>query len=328
MVTKKLVSSKKPSPTKKASPTTKVTPEKLGLNVGVIGLGIMGSSIATNLHRAGFQVFGFDPSPKQQKLLKKIGIEVCASVSEVAQQCPYMLLSLPSVLALENVTKDIASSAKKGTIVAELGTLPHDAKEASRQLLSKKGIQLLDCPLSGTGAQAVTGDLIVFASGEKKQTVAMEPVFKGFARGCYYVGPFGQGMKMKIVANHLVAIHNVSTAESILLGIQMGLDPNMIVKVIGDGAGSSRMFQVRGPSMANRTWDKATITIDVFSKDMHLIGEAIESYSVPAPLFSSCVPVYNAAKALGHGQDDTASVYKVLEDWSATAVKKSKKSKK
>ena len=156
----------------------------------------------------------------------------------------------------------------------------------------------------------------------------MEPVFKGFARGCYYVGPFGQGMKMKIVANHLVAIHNVSTAESILLGIQMGLDPNMIVKVIGDGAGSSRMFQVRGPSMANRTWDKATITIDVFSKDMHLIGEAIESYAVPAPLFSSCVPVYNAAKALGHGQDDTASVYKVLEDWSATAVKKSKKSKK
>ena len=97
MVTKKLVSSKKPSPTKKASSTTKVTPEKLGLNVGVIGLGIMGSSIATNLRRAGFQVFGFDPSPKQQKLLKKVGIEVCASVSEVAQQCPYMLLSLPSV---------------------------------------------------------------------------------------------------------------------------------------------------------------------------------------------------------------------------------------
>ena len=82
MVTKKLVSSKKPSPTKKASPTTKVTPEKLGLNVGVIGLGIMGSSIATNLHRAGFQVFGFDPSPKQQKLLKRIGVPVTSDMTK------------------------------------------------------------------------------------------------------------------------------------------------------------------------------------------------------------------------------------------------------
>ena len=89
-------------------------------------------------------------------------------MSQVAQSCDYILLSLPSVYALKAVSEEIAANAKKGTIVAELGTLPHDAKEAARVLLASKGIILLDCPLSGTGAQAITRDLAVYASGDKK----------------------------------------------------------------------------------------------------------------------------------------------------------------
>ena len=323
--------STKKTPTK-TSPKTKITSasnlssnEKtivMTTKVGVVGLGIMGSSIATNLHSAGFEVFGFDPSKEQQKLLKKVGITICDQVSQVAQSCDYILLSLPSVYALKAVSEEIAANAKKGTIVAELGTLPHDAKEAARVLLATKGIILLDCPLSGTGAQAITRDLAVYASGDKKAITKMDSVFEGFARARYNVGEFGQGMKMKLVANHLVAIHNVAAAEAILLGAEMGLDANQVVEVIGDGAGSSRMFQVRGPSMANRTWNVATMKIEVWAKDMHLIGEAIKSYNVPAPLFSSCMPIYHAAAALGHQKDDTAVVYKVLENWSTSAVKK------
>jgi len=239
------------------------------------------------------------------------------------------LLSLPSVGALMHVAQEIAQSAKKGTIVAELGTLPIDAKQAARDLLAKAGITLLDCPLSGTGAQAKTRDLVVYASGDKKAIQKMSPVFEGFSRAMYNIGDFGQGMKMKLVANHLVAIHNVASAEAILLGVQMGLDAHQIVEVIGNSAGSSRMFQVRGPAMANRSWGDATMKIDVWNKDMHLISGAIESYAVPAPVFASCIPVYNAANALGHAKDDTAVVYKVLENWATPqAKKKTTKSKK
>jgi len=296
--------------------------------VGFIGLGIMGSAMASNLNQASFHVYGFDPSPKQQKLMKKEGIDIQATVADVAAKTDSILLSLPSVGALMSVVNEIATTAKKGTVVAELGTLPIEAKEAARDVLAKVGIILLDCPLSGTGAQAKTRDLVVYASGDKKAIQKMSPVFEGFARAMYNIGDFGQGMKMKLVANHLVAIHNVASAEAILLGVQMGLDANQIVEVIGNSAGSSRMFQVRGPAMANRTWGEATMKIDVWNKDMHLISGAIESYAVPAPVFASCIPVYNAANALGHAKDDTAVVYKVLENWSAPMVKKQSDKKK
>jgi 3-hydroxyisobutyrate dehydrogenase-like beta-hydroxyacid dehydrogenase len=297
--------------------------------VGFIGLGIMGSAMSMNLVKAGFHVYGFDPSPKQQKLMKKEGIDIQASASDVAAKATHILLSLPSVPALISVAQDIANSAKKGTVVAELGTLPGEAKEAARAILASKEITLLDCPLSGTGAQAKTKDLVVYASGDKKAIQKMTAVFEGFARAIYNIGEFGHGMKMKLVANHLVAIHNVASAEAILLGVQMGLDANQIVEVIGNSAGSSRMFQVRGPSMANRTWGEATMKIDVWNKDMHLISGAIESYAVPAPVFASCIPVYNAANALGHAKDDTAVVYKVLENWATPMPTKNlKKSKK
>ena len=141
----------------------------------------------------------------------------------------------------------------------------------------------------------------------------MTEVFKGFSRSQFTVGEFGNGMKMKLVANLLVAIHNVSTAEAILFGKQMGLDPKMIVDVVADGAGGSRMFQVRGPMMVNRTWDDATMKINVWQKDMAIIYEALRALSVPAPLFTACIPVYLAAMAQGHAMDDTAAVYAVLE---------------
>ena len=85
------------------------------------------------------------------------------------------------------------------------------------------------------------------------------------------------------------------------------------VPAVGDGAGSSRMLQVRGPAMAARTWAEATMKVDVWGKDMAIIGEALAELAVPAPLFAACVPVYHAALAQGHALHDTASVYAVLE---------------
>jgi 3-hydroxyisobutyrate dehydrogenase-like beta-hydroxyacid dehydrogenase len=141
----------------------------------------------------------------------------------------------------------------------------------------------------------------------------MSDVFKGFSREQFSVGEFGSGMKMKLVANLLVAIHNVAAAEALLFGKQMGLDPKMMVNVVAGGAGGSRMFQVRGPMMATRTWDDATMKVEVWQKDMSIIYEALRVLSLPAPLFTACIPIYNAAISQGHALDDTAAVYAVLE---------------
>ena len=295
------------------STTTTATRTDAAATVGVIGLGIMGSAMSANLVKAGFKVFGYDPLAKAGTRLKQAGGTACDSARDVARQSRFIVLSLPSEAALEDACTALIGGAGKGTIVAETSTLPEAAKLRAHALLASKGITLLDCPLSGTGAQALTRDLAVYASGDAKGIREFAPVFEGFARARYDVGAFGNGMRMKLVANLLVAIHNLSTAEAIALGARSGLDPAMVVKVVADGAGGSRMFQVRGPVMVNRSWGEATMKVSTWQKDMRLIGDLLEATATAAPLFATCIPVYNAAMALGHGPDDTAAVYSVLE---------------
>lgn len=280
---------------------------------GVIGLGIMGSAMAGNLVKAGFNVFGYDPVVKARVQLKQAGGRSCSSAEQVAKNARLIISSLPSVEALEKVCAELITTKRRGLIVAETSTLPEDAKIRARDLLAPRGITLIDCPLSGTGAQALTRDLAVYASGDEKAIQKFAPVFAGFARARYDVGAFGNGMRMKLVANLLVAIHNVSTAEAILMGVSAGLDAAKVVEVVADGAGGSRMFTVRGPVMVDRSWDAATMKVSTWQKDMLLINNLLRDTDTPAPLFSTCLPIYNAAMALGHGPDDTAAVYAVLE---------------
>ena len=180
-------------------------------------------------------------------------------------------------------------------------------------MLAAHGIVMLDIPLSGTGEQAKHRDIVAFGSGDREAYEDCIPIVEGFCRSQHYLGEFGNGMKMKYIANQLVAIHNVSAAEALLFGVRMGMDPKEVVKVIGEGAGSSRMFQVRGPVMADRSWEKAQITNTVFHKDMVMISEALQKYGCPSPLFFGTIPVYTAAIASGHAEHDTSSVYAVLE---------------
>jgi putative dehydrogenase len=292
------------------------TQEKIGSPnspVGVIGLGNMGSAMATNLVKSGFAVIGTDIVAEYRAELNKAGGQALADARAVGKRCRHLILSLPSEAALHAVCADLSASCAPGSIVIETGTLPLTGKQKARTTLAENGLTLLDCPLSGTGSQARERDLAVYASGDAKAIQEVLPIINGFARVCYDLGEFGNGMKMKLVANLLVAIHNVAAAEGILLGVRSGLDPATVVKVIGDGAGSSRMFQVRGPSMVNRTWDEAMITNTVWQKDLKLIGEALLAAGSPAPLFSATIPLYAAALATGHADHDTAAVYEVLE---------------
>jgi L-threonate 2-dehydrogenase len=310
----------KPLTAPAAAKRTPVAPDKPP--VGMIGLGIMGSAMAENLIKAGFPVHGYDIDKSRTRDLRKAGGTGHADIAGVARECEYLVLSLPSVAALDAAAGELAAHGRRGGVVAEVSTLPIDAKERARATLAKAGMILLDCPLSGTGAQARNRDLAVYASGNARSIRRFAPVFEGFARARYDVGSFGKGMQMKLVANLLVAIHNVSTAEAMLMGTRMGLDAATMVRVLADGAGGSRMFQVRGPMMAERTWNEATMKVEVWQKDMGLIGDMLRDLAVPAPLFSATLPVYHAAMALGHAQDDTAAVYDVLEQWAAPAAKR------
>ena len=281
-----------------------------GQAVGVVGLGIMGSAICASLARAGFTVHGYDLLEARRRSLKRAGGFPAGSCSAVFSKAPVVITSLPSAEALHAVAKE---AGRKNAIVIETSTLPIEDKLAARDALKRRRITLLDCPLSGTGAQARSGDLVVYASGDKSAFSEVVPVLKGFSRAHYHLGEFGNGSRMKYVANLLVAIHNVSAAEAFVLGMKAGLDAETILKVVGDGAGASRMFQVRGPQMVAGNYADATMKVEVWQKDMQIIAEFAARLGVPTPLFNASAAIYNAALAQGFAQQDTAAVCAVLE---------------
>lgn len=291
----------------------------------MIGLGIMGGAMARNLVKAGFHVTGFDVRPEARAALKRAGGMVAHSNAGVAQDAAIVITSLPTVAVLETVTEELAGCGAKGLIVIETSTMPMEAREAARAELASKGITLLDCPLSGTGAQARTRDLAVLASGPRASILKCVPVFEGFARSHHYLGEFGNGTKMKLAANLLVAIHNVAAAEAITFARKAGLDPATALRVLTDGAGDSRMLQVRGPMMVREDYSDATMKVEVWQKDMDIIARYAAKIGAPTPLLLASAPIYTAAIASGHALQDTAVVCEVLGSMAGLKKKRAKR---
>jgi 3-hydroxyisobutyrate dehydrogenase-like beta-hydroxyacid dehydrogenase len=197
--------------------------------------------------------------------------------------------------------------------VVELSTLKISDKLRFKEILAGADHIALDCPLSGTGAQAITRDLVVYASGDAAAITQCAGLFTDFAKQSADLGTYGNGSRMKFVANHLVAIHNVAAAEAMVLAERAGLDPNKVVEMIGPGAGGSRMFQMRAPMMAERSYEPATMKVSTWQKDMAIIAEFADEVGCDTPLFTLTQPVYADAMAMGLGDQDTAAVYEVLK---------------
>ncbi len=286
--------------------------------VGVIGLGIMGSAMAKALIATGFRVVGTDIRAKARSDLKRAGGRSLPSGAAVASSAEIVITSLASTAALDAVVAEIvakrAKSRKSRLIVIETSTLPIADKERAKAALGRVGVTVLDCPISGTARRMKEGSWTIFVSGNAAAAKKVKPVFEVFTRNAPYVGAFGNGSKMKFVANHLVAIYNVAVGETMTFARKMGLDAQQVwdlfaaSPVVGTG-----VFKLRGKFMVDRKYLPATMKVEVWQKDMQVIGDMAKSVDCPTPLFTTCVPIYSAAMAQGLSQHDTASVCEVLD---------------
>jgi putative dehydrogenase len=282
--------------------------------VGIVGLGIMGGAIAHNLHASGWRVCGFDTNNARRDEASASGIEIASSAQAAAARAPVVLVSLSTPGALMSTTDAIAAAGLERRIVVELSTFSLEDKLAAEAVLREAGHVMLDCPISGTGAQAKTRDLSIYASGDTKSIEAVRPLLLDFARTVSDLGAFGNGSRMKFVANLLVAIHNVASAEAFALGMKAGLDPKQILELVKSGVGNSRVFELRGPMMAAGHYDDATMKIAVWQKDMSIIKAFAQEIGCKVPMLDATAPIYDAALARGLGQQDTAAVSVVLEE--------------
>ena len=281
--------------------------------IGIIGLGIMGGAFARNLAAGGWKVIGYDIDANRRAEAKSAGVRIATSAEGVAKAAKDIIISLPTPRAVLGTARLIAKAKTSKRTIIEASTLSLDDKTAFRDTLTKAGHTVLDCPMSGTGAQAAVKDLVVYASGDTAAIRRLEPMFLGFARKVYDLGAYGNGSKMKFIANHLVAIHNVAAAEAMVLAMKAGLDPHQTVEVIGSGAGTSRVFELRAPMMANNTYLPATMRSTTWKKDLTVIGDFASDVGCPTPLFGLAATLHTATLAAGHGAEDSAAVCATLE---------------
>ncbi len=281
--------------------------------VGIVGLGIMGGAFARNLVAASWNVVGYDIDETRRRALARAGVKIAGDVKALAAEAETIITSLPKPAALDATVNGIIAAGVGPRVIVEASTFAIDDKLKAERALRKAGHVMLDCPVSGTGAQAKTKDLVIYASGERKAIRRLRPLFAAFARATHDLGAFGNGSRMKYVANLLVAINNVASAEAMVLGLKAGLDAQTVFEMVRSGAANSRVFELRAPMMVRDRYDDASMKISVWQKDMAVIGEFARALGCPTPMFDATVPVYDKAMRSGHAEHDTAAVCAVLE---------------
>jgi len=286
--------------------------------VGVVGLGTMGGAMARHLLDAGYDVVGHDVAEAAVSAFIAAGGRALGGVVPVADACDLVILSLPSIAAFREVVARPGGLADAGgaraRVVAETSTMPLDLKLWARDELAAVDVHLLDCPISGTGAQMAAKDAVFYTSGDDAAAIALaEPVLEECGKGVFGLGPFGNGTKLKLVANHLVTIHNASAGEALALARHGGIDPAVALPALVAGAGTSRMLELRGPMMVAGEYEPPTVKVDVFMKDIEIITGFAKESRVPLSVFAAAAQLHLAAQACGWGGADTASVHAIVE---------------
>lgn len=282
--------------------------------VGIVGVGNMGSALAGLLLKVGYRVVAFDIDEVRMDAHVKAGGLAAGSPKDVADQAEFIITSLPSAEAFHAVAfypDGIGACTKAGRIVAETSTLAIADKLKGRDALATAGIIMLDCPLSGTEYQAREKQIAVYASGDRAAYERFKPVFESMSASHAYVGEFGQGSKMKFVANLLVIVHTCAAAEAMAFAIKAGLDPAQVHSLIAQGAGTSRMWEVRGRFMVDRKYPQ-NVAYDMARKDGRIIADVAADLQMPLPLFHAALEPFWQAISQGFHGTDPASLCEVF----------------
>ena len=287
--------------------------------VGVIGIGLMGGAMSEVLCEAGRTVVGYDIKPEPRRRLRRAGGRPLASSTAVASSADFIITSLPDSEALADVVDKIAAARRpRVKVVIEMSTLPIADKQRGKARLRPHGITLLDCPVSGTVSRLRQGTWTIYRSGPAAAAKSAVPVLAAFTKSTPYVGAFGNGMRLKFLANHLLAINLVAIGESLAFARKMGIDAKTYYDMFASHpVYGTVMFKLRGGMMVERNYLPAQMKMQTWQKDMRVIGDMARIVGCPAPLFSATVPFYNAAMAQGLDQQDTAAVFEVLNEMAA-----------
>jgi 3-hydroxyisobutyrate dehydrogenase-like beta-hydroxyacid dehydrogenase len=283
--------------------------------IGIIGVGLLGSAVASKLLKGGFVVAAYDTRPEQVKALQAQGLIAAASIAEVAAEADAVFTILPSLESVETTilgTGGLIETAPQNCTVIQMSTVSPNLTRRLGNAVAAKTLGFLDAPMSGTSAMVERGDCAIFVAGDRSRAEACQPIFDAIARKTHYVGDAGMASLAKLATNLLVGLNTAALAEALVLGAKGGLAPGVLVEILKESAGASKMVDVRGPLMVSHRFD-AQMKVDLFLKDFKLILEEGRRLEVPLPLTSVTQQLATATAVAGRGEEDLAAIVTTLE---------------
>ena len=294
------------------------------MQIGFIGLGIMGKPMSKNLLKAGYSVLCYDRVQASVDEVVAAGGKAAASVAEVAKQCNFIITMLPNSPQVADVAlgKDgIADNAKPGTLMVDMSSIAPLAARDIHDGLQKKGIRMLDAPVSGGEPKAIDGTLSVMIGGTQADFDEALPVLKKMAGSVVRVGEIGAGNIAKLANQIVVAVNIAGLAEAMTLSAKAGVDPELVFQAIRGGLAGSTVMEAKAPMMLDRNI-KPGFKINLHIKDMGNIMETGHGVGVPLPLSAAVMEMMQALKVEDMGDADHSALVRYYEKLSNVQVKR------
>lgn len=283
--------------------------------IGIIGVGLLGSAVASRLLKGKFEVKGYDPRTGQVKALQAQGLNAAKSIAEAAADADVVFTILPSLESVETAilgAGGLIEAAPRSCTLIQMSTISPELTRRLAKAASAKGLGFLDTPMSGTSAMVTRGDCTIFVGGDRARARACQPIFDAIAKKTFYVGDAGMASLAKLATNLLVGLNTAALAEALVLGAKGGLAPAVLLEVLKESAAASKMVEVRGPLMVSHRFD-AQMKVNLFLKDFSLMLEEGLRLGVPLPLTSVTQQLATATAAAGRGEEDLAAIVTTLE---------------
>jgi 2-hydroxy-3-oxopropionate reductase len=283
--------------------------------IGIIGVGLLGSAVASRLLEGGFEVTGYDTRPERVKTLQAKGLKAASNLAEAAADADAVFTILPSLESVETTILGVGGlieTAPPDCTLIQMSTISPELTRRLAGAAAAKGLDFLDAPMSGTSAMVERGDCAIFVAGERARADACRPIFDAIAKKTVYVGDVGMASLAKLATNLIVGLNTAALAEAFVLAAKGGLAPAALLEILKDSAADSKMLEVRGPLMASHRFDPQ-MKIDLFLKDFKLMLEEGLRLGVPLPLTSITQQLATAAAAAGRGEEDLAAIITTLE---------------
>jgi 3-hydroxyisobutyrate dehydrogenase-like beta-hydroxyacid dehydrogenase len=294
--------------------------------VSVIGLGLMGTPIATLLMKAGYQVTGFDVIRKHMSNLVPHGLRAVDSPREAAKGAHLIMLSLPTwdaVLKAVEGKEGVMEGVQKGRIVVDTSTSPPWESRALEERLAQKGVEWMDVPISGSSAQARVGNMVFMAGGKRAIFEKIKPVLDQIGKKTVYVGKSGTGATLKLVINHTLYLNMAAAIEGLVLGLKAGLNPDVLLDVMTSGAAASNLLISRGKDMLKGDFSPKG-QVYIANKDLALSLETARRLGVVLPLGALYQQLLLKAHYNGWDREDATVVMKIYQQLAGRAGKRKK----